>query len=567
MKQTYHIRLFSYEILAVSLLFIIAISAGFAALHVLAFDVPRAVFISLMGCTVLLLAAFLFKLFYVPFLDQTYPALFVNTTLIVLFSIIAIRLTSSSFSQDDEIYSWNMWAIQHYHGDVATFQFTKVAYPQLFSYWIASLYHAMGAVVMHSIPRFFLAIPSLILGISMIGTSRSHTWSTAIVSVLTLCWVMMPWYTKGLADPLMTSALALSASLLIAYSYDTQNLLKLILALICGVIAAATKQAGLLWSCFSLPIIVIFGCWFYKWPKISLGFVVITFAIALIWPLWIAPNFIDNQGVISASIGNRTYAQQIVFAAEKHLLVLIFILASAIASWRQSFLRLLTLVAIAPMLIAWLLFGAYSRRLGLHVLALSGVIWVSALLVKCPLIESTAENVALKFKNWYSNIFLSVCLIIIYFIILYCGVHVVAKRHGTDLSDGAKSTLLIQFGMDSKTVIESILSLKPRIWTTSNYSFGPFYGRVPVGFPNYANSSFSIQTIKDELIKFRADYAVYSGVVPHGPASDLLKALADSSPTALIPILKYPTKYGFILYKVNMERLIALNNNSLAIKL
>jgi hypothetical protein len=61
-----------------------------------------------------------------------------------------------------------------------------------------------------------------------------------------------------------------------------------------------------------------------------------------------------------------------------------------------------------------------------------------------------------------------------------------------------------------------------------------------------------------ELKSFGAEYAIYSGTRPNGPASELLKALADRCPQALAPFLVGDREGGgFILYKVELSTLSA----------
>ena len=543
---------FAREHLTVGLLLLIALSATLAATHVLIFSIPRPYFIALMAATTVALGALVFDLFYAPIRDKFYWELLPNGIILLLFSVAAIRLSTTGFSEDDEIYSWNVWAIEHYLGLQADFRFTVAPYPQLFSYWLAALYHGLGSVVVQSIPRFYLAIPTLIVGVSVIGMAKLKTWkSAALGSVIVFIVVapVIPWYAKGLADPLMTAAIALSAWLLVDYSRNTKDLSKLVLALGCAVIGAVTKQAALVWCCISMPIIILVGCWRLQWPRVGLGLVAITVMASLIWPLWIASSFSDNQGVISASMGSRGYLEQLVYGCTEYLIkrpeLFVLLAASAIASFRVAILRTFTLFAVLPMLVIWFLFGAYALRLGAHVLALSGI------LLMCALYGKNVEVMSESSTASCSGYFVAAVLFTIYIFAIVGGIAFIAPKIGINLKDGALSTLQVQFGQRSTSLIENILKNKLRVWVTSNYSYGPFFGRVPVGWPDYSIPNYSRETVKSELIKFHADYAIYSGEVPMGPASNLLKELAENCPEALTPVLMPPNQKGFILYNVN----------------
>lgn len=52
----------------------------------------------------------------------------------------AAQLGTSGFDTDDEIYSWNLWAVQHYLGHDIDFYYTQSPYPQLFPILISWCY-------------------------------------------------------------------------------------------------------------------------------------------------------------------------------------------------------------------------------------------------------------------------------------------------------------------------------------------------------------------------------------------------------------------------------------------
>ncbi len=536
-------------------------SALLAAVHVLAFGVPRVLFVGMFAISLAYIAVVIFRLIDDPLERKTYPTLLVNSVVILLFSISAIRLATSSFAEDDEIYSWNLWAIQHFEGKQANFKFTGVPYPQLFSYWIAALYHAMGSTVIHSVPRFFLAITTLIAGLALVGSAKTHTWRSASITALILFVAIAtnaPSYTKGLADPLMIASLALSARMLITYTQEPTNIPKLAIALACGVAASMTKQAGLLWM-LTLSILVLYGYLQLGWSKLTLVLTGIAVAVSVVWPLFIAPEFINNQGVISASMANRSYGQQLVFAANKYLIkhpeLLMLFVATFIFSWKHKFLRIVFFVGFIPMMLVWFVFGSYSIRLGGHVVALAGVILVSALNFKNVKLQPGKTTPANIPENPTLITIFSIALTVAYVSGLFFGIQWVAARIGTDLYDGAKTTLKIQFGDGSKDVIDKLLASNARVWTTSNYAYGPLYGRVPVGFPDYTNIGFNLDSLKKDILEFRSDYAIQSDMVAFGPASDLLKGLAQRCPDAFIPVLIPPNQKEFTLYKVVLENL------------
>ena len=56
------------------------------------------------------------------------------------------RLGTSSFEDHDEIYSWNMWGVQHALGEQHDLFYTVAPYPQTFSYLIAWSYQLLGSI-------------------------------------------------------------------------------------------------------------------------------------------------------------------------------------------------------------------------------------------------------------------------------------------------------------------------------------------------------------------------------------------------------------------------------------
>jgi hypothetical protein len=546
----------SQRYLLACLLLAIACSATFATFNVPQMLVPRAVFVAMTGLTCVLTLMLVFGMIYIPLRDRAYPQLLPNTIVIALFAISIIKLGITSFSTDDEIYSWNLWAIQHFHGQPASFYFTGSPYPQLFPYWIASLYAAIGTITVQVVPRLILALSTLLLGMAVIGVAKIVNWRHAAIVSLILIITFGPVsirLAKGLADPLMSAAMIISVMLLIAYAREPQKSILLWLAVVCAVIASLTKQAGLIWACFSLPLTVGIGCLRYKWPKSALIIALAGLCISAIWPLLIAPSFVQNHGVISASMGSRSYLQQFFYAAHRYLIdrpeISLLFVVCIFATWRHAILRLLLVTAFLPMLLAWFLFGAYEIRLGIHVLALAGLLSISALTASATAVEGARDRIFTPAPT--RRIFMMAATAFIVTGIgfaLWFGVSLLAEKNDVDLSDGAEATLRVQYGPNSKAVFNSLLRNKDRIWASNPYAFGPFFGRVPVTMPNL--TEYSIDGVKKDLLGFSADYAIATEQ-PNVAASVLLTALAQKCPGALAPILQPPNQYGFTLYKVN----------------
>jgi hypothetical protein len=535
---------------------VIAASAALAALNVPVAIAPRSIFVIMAVATLMLMLTLVFGMIYAPLRDRAYHRLLPHAIVLLLFAISVIKLSITGFAADDEIYSWNLWAIQHFQGKTADFEFTNAPYPQLFSYWIAAIYHAMGTMIPHSVPRFFLALPTLLLGLAVVASARIANWRVAATVSLILIIAFGPVairLAKGLADPLMSAAMMVSVMLLIAYAREPRKLSWLWLSLACAVTASLTKQAGLIWACFSLPVAVAVGCVRYNWPRKALVLTLAAMFIAMIWPLAIAPIFTNNAGVISASMGGRSYVQQFGFAVDKYLVhhpeIALLLVICVLSVWRHAMLRLLLLVALLPMLLAWFIFGAYEIRLGIHVLALAGLLSVCAL--SAPAVQRGIDAEPDRLPGRPAVAIAAAFATAGIFAALLFGVLLLAGKNGTDLGDGAKTTLRVQYGPDASPVFDRILRDKARIWTTGVYAYGPFYGRLPLALATDSVQPYTVASVKRDLLAFKADYAVYSGTNPSGPASELLKKLAQTCPAALTPVLQPPNQYDFILYKVD----------------
>jgi len=259
-------RLVAYVLLT------IGIAAGVGAIHTNVVPVPQYLFVATLILTFATLAALLFSLVYVPLRNRASYLLLPYAVAVGLFVIAAVRLASTSFAHGDEIYSWNMWAVQHYLRQAADYWYTLAAYPQLLPYWIASIYGALGTDVIHAVPRFFAAIPTLVFFLAILGSGEIRSWRmAALASFIAICvWgplLMRDQLPTALADPLMTAFFLASVALLIAYERQPRSLLPLGLAAACAVMACFTKQPALLWGCLALPLVVAVGCFFRGWMR------------------------------------------------------------------------------------------------------------------------------------------------------------------------------------------------------------------------------------------------------------------------------------------------------------
>jgi len=544
----------------------IGTASALGAVHTNIVRLPQPVFAASLAVTFLALAAVVYSLVNVPLRDNERHRLLPYGLAIGFFLIASVRLASTSFAHGDEIYSWNMWAVQHYMGQPADYWYTRAAYPQLLPYWIASIYGALGTTVVHALPRLFVAISTLVFFLAIIGAGSIRSWRMAgVVSFVAICvWgplLMRDELPTAMADPLMSACFLASVTLLIRYGREPGNLALLWLAAACAVMAAFTKQPALLWGCLALPLAVAAGCFFRGWPKLGLAIALAAALICLAWPLLIAPHFADNPGVIQRSTEGRSYLDQLGYAAIKYLVqkpgLLILFAASAIFAWRHWLLRLLWITALLPMLVAWFLFGSYNLRLGMHVVGLAALLLVAAIASPRVVTASEASPPVAPSKAKAASVIAGLATLAI-FAIAVLGAVIVAASRGTDIADGNRTTFRTQFGPGSEAVFDRLAQSNARVWTTTNYSYGALFGRMTVGRPTYRANPYLMSAVVDELKSFDAQYAIYAGTRPYGPASELLKQLAVKCPQSLPPVLIGDREGGgFILYRVNLSSLSA----------
>jgi hypothetical protein len=550
-------RALAYPLLAIGM------AAALGAVHTNIVRLPQGIFAASLALTFLALAALVYSLVYVPLRDNESHRLLPYGLAMGFFLIAAVRLASTSFAHGDEIYSWNMWAVQHYMRQPADYWYTGAAYPQLLPYWIASIYGALGSTVVHAVPRFFVAISTLVFFLAIMGAGSIRSWRKAgVVAFIAICvWgplLMRDELPTAMADPMMSAFFLASVALVIRYEREPGKLVLLWLAAACAVMSAFTKQPALLWGCLALPLVVAAGCFFRGWPKRGLAIALVAALVCIAWPLLIAPHFANNPGVIQRSTEGRSYLDQLGYAGMKYLVqkpgLLILFAASAIFAWRHWLLRLLWITALLPMLVAWFLFGAYNLRLGMHVVGLAALLLVAAI---APARPGALPSVAPARRKAAAIAGLATFAI---FATAVAGALMLAASKGTDLADGNRTTFRTQFGPGSEAIFDRLAQSNARVWTTTNYSYGALFGRMTVGRPAYRANPYDISAVVDELESFGAQYAIYAGTRPYGAASELLKQLAAKCPKSLPPALIGDREGGgFILYKVDLASLAAGN--------
>lgn len=482
----------------------------------------------------------------------------------------AANLGTTGFDTDDEIYSWNMWAIQHYLNHEIDLYYVQASYPQLFSVLISYNYKLVGNVELQLPVRALLAIFPIALWGAIAVAPRTVTFSNSfrsIVVMLLLAGGIGRYFSTGLADPLMASSLVVAIFLFIQYRESPEKYELLVLSVVCTAVAVFSKQPALIWGLFSFPLIIFFEIVRKRLPPVSITGAIATFSLCLFWILGPGTGFHHNPGVVVASQQGRGFIEQLVFAITERFiddpLVALFLCTSLVAVARARQHRDIALLFLVPGLIAWLLYGAYDTRLGIHLIALSAL-----------LLAATGYCI----PEWLGggsfdrveSIVRPRLLVMSIFMITLVGGAVVYRanknihRIGEQFSlyDAGHNTIVKYFGEDAEIVIRETYNRPDKLlWIPSNYIYGIFYGHTPVIRPDRWNPGENhVIALLREIERWRPNYLFDSGDrVAFGPGSKRLRELAtDYCPELFEVRAGPPNKYGYTLYRLrNNETLIA----------
>lgn len=497
-------------------------------------------------------------------LDSTNLPLLIFASLLVLgVYFFALKPTGTGFIRHDEIYSWGMWGVQHFLGQTSDTYYTQAPYPQFFAYELGSVLLAQGDHVSHFVAKLVCGIPALVIVIAFSDVTaksgnRFIDWLTLVLAfgVLVSFGNLLFW---AYADPLATALILLSFILLLQYSERPGSLRPLVLSLFCGLLASLAKQPGLVWCLATLPVVMAYGVWRWKWRPVALAACVVVMLLAAIWPFFIAPDFTGNQGVLDIAKKNGGLMASVLLSIKKYIIdtpeIGVILLATTLVALFSSKGRMLWVLCVFPFLVIWFTVGAYEQRHGIHVLFVSVALANYLLIQKYPCIECVKkESRKINFGVEISTGLISVTASAM---LLTSSVYFAYQRNSPSLQDGNKAIFISQFGDDSVDIYQDIIDKQRRIFLVSNYQYGMFFNRTIIGRPELYKNSTTTKNFLEELVQFKPDYIFDAGEWTYGPYSPHLHKLLEACPAAFL--LKQENTFPpySAIYKVDSQVLSA----------
>ena len=471
------------------------------------------------------------------------------------------RLSLFGFDDNDEIYSWNKWAIDFYLGKDVTFQFTRWAYPLLFPRLLSLEYILNGSLEAQTAVKTALAIfPLCAMGAIALGSPSQITSRAGLTAFLIALIVFgagaKSSFEHGMPDAMAATGVVISA--LILFERDRLKISafgRYLLVAVLSSVAVLTKQPSLVWALSVLPILVVFPS-LMDAPRSKASFILLIPAlVAVTWWLTEGSGFHLNEGPVKRSMEERDLFQQGLNAAR--LLFTDYIEVSVVLGWmlfavlRNGRALSLMVLFILPSLAFWLMFANYDLRAGLPMLLISGLL-ISLNDFGCRKPETNLQPIVSHKSQKFPAI---ICLALIGGATVQVALDVrkTVKRYSDyEYGDVAINNYLRIFGADAAIVREHIRDNENAVlWTPTNYVYGLLYGYRDVHFPRY-KLGWNEGSLVAELKETQATHATTSGRLAYGPGGIILESiLSDPCGDAFQKLSKYENSYNIMVYSIN----------------
>ena len=475
------------------------------------------------------------------------------------------KLFIHGFDDADEIYSWNMWAIQHFLGQDVDYFYTRAPYPQLFPKVLSFSYMVLGSFELQTPVKTALVILpfSIFCALGLVAKGRSARYITAfLVLVLALLQVakLDKIFSNGMPDALMACALVMSMYFLVRSWEERRGAEPFAWCIVCAVVALLAKQPGLIWALLSLPIIIMVRYFrgLVNAKNMLLGWV--PALCAVVWMLTEGAGFEENKGVTGRSFADRDFWSQLKFSASEYLvsepgIFLLLVLAACLVIWRSRGF-LLFIVYTVPGILAWFLFASYDYRAGAA--ALLSLFFLIAYAnygfsgTHGQKDDSVGDDMA-------SSRFLYLTLAFVFLISIagtFTTLQKVEERYpGYQMGFSPLNNMLVMFGDDGEKVFEDIYlqGTGVTLWSPTNYVYGLFYGYTGVSRPDFSKR-YTARLFLQEIQELQPDYLTDSGDLPGGRGNKVLRQMVKKMCPELFERVAGPgNKYRISVYKLNKQ--------------
>jgi len=209
-----------------------------------------------------------------------------------------------------------------------------------------------------------------------------------------------------------------------------------------------------------------------------------------------------------------------------------------------------------PALLVWLLFGAYSLRLGIHVVAAFALLLAASEFALPKVLGGGKWSSTASFVRRYARP-LTLAIVVLMGSASIVRINRNIDKIGPDFSPvkAGQNMISLYFGKDAKFVFEELYDHQDLLlWVPSNYIYGIFYGHTPMIRPAFREmEDYNLQSLVDEIREHRPDYLFDSGQrVAYGPGAALLRELAENQCPQLFEIKAGPpNRFGYTVYRLH----------------
>lgn len=468
------------------------------------------------------------------------------------------------FDKDDEIYSWNMWAIQHFLGEPIDFSYTGAPYPQLFPRMLSFAYMLLGSVEYQTaVKTSLIAFPFLFFAMLGMASSGSRYLFLVMHIALSLFVLremdMKHMFDDGMPDTMMSVGVVLSVYFFLLYRASPQRTGYLWLAVVSSAIATLTKQPALVWSMASMPLLMAHGVFRQGFRKRDFAIALIPAVVGAIWMLSEGHNFHNNAGVTGRSFADRDYIEQLLFSFRLYFLddwklPVLYLLGTASCFRDRSQLGALLLFTL-PSTAAWLLFAAYDLRAG-----------IPAILSMCLFIAHgnyLFGSSSLPTVNAAPGRMVTYSVLLMLTVFALSDADSALEKHGKKEDPGFKPGMPLRnnfarmFPDDVDKLYQQLIKNdEAKIWTPTHYVYGLLYGYADVARPGHRKPSYSVQELLEELRANTRNFVTNAGNVPAGPAGALIDDLATRLCPAMFQLVSGPgNMHGLLVYRLDTDLL------------